>query len=101
MREVGGAGRVTRGSLKDLSEGGLCIITESALPRGRMLVVGAELGRDEPPFVARVLVRRCKRRPEGFEIGLSFTWLGGDQRHVLSSLRRFLDGVRDRAGPIH
>ena len=60
--EIAGSGTSCNAQLRDISQGGLCMLSERPIPLGRLLVLGLELNGAEQPFVARGVVRHCTPR---------------------------------------
>ena len=88
--EIAGAGASRNARLRDISQGGLCMLCEAAIPPGRLLVLGLELRGVDQPFVARGVVRHSTPDGDRFAVGIQFTWVGYEQRRALDILRRYL-----------
>lgn len=88
--EIAGSGASCNAQLRDISQGGLCMLSERPISPGRLLVLGLELSGVEQPFVARGVVRHCTPDGDLHAVGVQFTWIGYEQRRALDILRRYL-----------
>lgn len=61
---------VTRRTLKDLSEGGLCF--KSPFPHAEGSIVHIRIPLQNPPFEARSTVTWCRHTGGGYEVGVRF-----------------------------
>lgn len=89
--QAGESGKPHEGRLRDLSAGGLCLLT------GRELAVGARLylgiffqHRPNDPLLVLAEVRRCTLGEEGFSLGLKFVKGTHEQREALLSIQTYL-----------
>jgi c-di-GMP-binding flagellar brake protein YcgR len=88
--EIAGTGASRNAQLRDISQGGLCMLCEAGIPPGRLLVLGLELSGVDQPFVARGVVRHSTPDGDLYAVGIQFTWVGYEQRRALDILRRYL-----------
>lgn len=89
--EAGESGKPHEGRLRDLSAGGLCLLTERELAVGARLYLGILFEhRPDDPLMVLAEVRRCGRDREGFTLGLKFVQGTHEQRAALVSIQAYL-----------
>lgn len=60
------------GSIQDVSQGGLCLLTDHPIQEGSRLEVGINLPENQDAKGVLRVVRRSKRGPDRYEIGARF-----------------------------
>lgn len=60
------------GTIQDVSQGGLCLLTDHPIQEGSRLEVGIDLQEQEEAKGVLRVVRRSKRGPDRYEIGARF-----------------------------
>lgn len=89
--ELYGAEGAHAGRLRDLSAGGLCLVTSREFHVGTRLCLGIFFPHAaDHPLIILAHVRRCSREAEGFALGLEFESSSHAQRGPLRWIRRYL-----------
>jgi len=89
--EVGGSRKAYEGYLRDLSAGGLCLMTSREFSVGTQLCLGIffEHSLDDPLMVLAD-IRRCSVDDDGFALGLKFVRGTPKQHDALASIQHYL-----------
>jgi hypothetical protein len=88
FRDLEGAGPSRWGKSRDLSLGGLCLVSDGAIDVGAHLAL--EIHTDaQPPVLALARVLRCRSETGGFSVGLRFLWVGEEDQKNLAALAEF------------
>lgn len=89
--EVADAGKTQAGHLRDLSAGGLCLVTSQEVRVGTRLCLGIFFEhRQDDPLIVLARVRRCSPEDDGFVLGLEFLRTTNTQRKALRHVVRYL-----------
>jgi hypothetical protein len=90
LRELGSAD-IGSGTVRDLSDGGLCVMADEPLAEGTELYVGLFLqGLGDPPLIAMARVAWARPGTTSHTVGLAFSHGGAAQRDAIERLRDFL-----------
>lgn len=83
-----------RATVRNIGEGGACIVADAPLLAGTEVYVGLFLADDPHPLVA--MARVVWTRPEAGQcaMGLAFVDGSAGQRHAMTRLRGYLDATR-------
>jgi hypothetical protein len=99
LRELGSAD-IGTGTVRDLSDGGACVMADEPLPAGTDLYVGLFLnGLGDPPLIAMARVLWAKPGTVSHTIGLTFSHGGAAQRDAIERLRDYLAQKRPNGAP--
>jgi hypothetical protein len=88
--EVAHAGETYAGHLRDLSVGGLCLVTSREVSVGTRLCLGIFFEHESDPLIVLARVRRCSPEEDGFFLGLEFLRTTNTQRKALRHVARYL-----------
>ena len=89
--EVADAGETHAGHLRDLSAGGLCLVTSRQARVGTRLCLGIFFERRRgDPLIVLARVRRCSPEEGGFVLGLEFLRTTNAQRRALTHVVHYL-----------
>ncbi len=89
--EVSHAEKTHAGHLRDLSAGGLCLVTSREVSVGTRLCLGVSfVYRQNNPLLVLARVRRCSPEEVGFVLGLEFVPDTHDQRQALLLIQQYL-----------
>jgi hypothetical protein len=89
--EVGESGKAHAGHLRDLSAGGLCLVTSRRVSLGSRLCLGIFFEhRKKNPLIVLARVRRCSPEEGEFVLGLEFVRSTDAQRDALEVIQQYL-----------
>ncbi len=89
--ELGGAEAAYAGRLRDLSAGGVCLVTSREFSVGTRLCLGIFFPHvTKRPLVVLAHVRRCSPEAEGFALGLEFVRASRAQQRSLRWIQKYL-----------
>ncbi len=80
--------------VRDLGEGGACLVADEPLPVGSEIYVGVFLRDDPHPVVAMALVVWTRPEADGHAMGLAFARGGAGQRLAMTRLADYLAARR-------
>lgn len=97
VRELGSSD-IEPAEVRNLSDGGACVVADIALPVGVELYVGFFVdGPESSPLITRARVAWAKALKHAHAMGLSFVASGPAQRHSVETLRDFIAARRRQA----
>ena len=89
--EVAHAGQTHAGHLRDLSAGGLCLVTSREVSVGTRLCLGIFFEhKQNDPLIVLARVRRCSPEEDDFVLGLEFLRTTNAQRRALKHVVHYL-----------
>lgn len=88
--EVAHAAKTHEGQLRDLSAGGLCLVTSRAVTVGTRLCLGVFFEHAQDPLIVIARVQRCSPEEDEFVLGLQFLSTTNAQRRALRHVSRYL-----------
>jgi c-di-GMP-binding flagellar brake protein YcgR len=77
------------GLTRDLSLGGVCLLSERLLPLGCHLAIEVHIEHETAPILALARVVRSERDESGCTSGLEFLWVGEEDRGNLQRLTEY------------
>lgn len=74
------------GLTRDISLGGLCLLSEAHIPVGSHLAIEIHIEHETAPVLALARVLRAEQDESGCTSGLEFLWVGEEDRRNLQRL---------------
>lgn len=86
------------GQTRNLSLGGLCLLTEGPVRVRSHLAFEIHIVDESAPVLALGTVRRCEVEPGGYASGVEFLWVSREDRRDLERLARHFRSKYGRSG---
>lgn len=101
FRDLEGVQPSAWGRTRDLSLGGLCLVSDEPVPLGAHLAVELHIERETAPILAlgRV-VRTVEDSEDPCAAGIEFLWIGEEDRRNLSRLAKYFQDKYGDTGEI-
>ena len=95
FRDIEGFSPSSWGRSRDISLGGLGLVTDNTVSLGCHLALEIHIKDESAPILALGRVLRCEEEEGGYVSGLQFLWVSEEDR---TNLRRLADYFRNRHG---
>jgi len=95
FRDLEGGAPSSWGRSRDLSLGGMCLLTKAEIAVGSHLALEIHVADEPAPVLALGRVLRCGEDAEGYSAGIQFLWVSEEDR---ANLYRLANHFRSRYG---